>query len=565
MNTFKKTYMNVNKKRIKFLLLSSILLTILASGCKKDFFNRPPESELTVASFYQTTAQVQASTNILYASPWFGLNGKAFLAIGDLASGNAACYAGTDGAFDAFRNLTQGNGLQAVQSAWDALYTVVAQANELLINLPSAPKTIPAATVNSALGEAHLIRGLAYFYLVRQFGNVPIITNPTGDESTFTAVPTNPVTDTYKFIVQDMAFAVANCTPGVANTGHASSNSAAGMLAKVYLYEQKYDSARYYAEMAINSGEFGLVGIDAPGTYTSMFELSGNNCKESMIALQWTSNAGYGFGNQLQSVIAANSTITGTGDGYGELGPSWDLQDAFVAEGDTAIYPNISGRRHGILMMPNDSFPEILKDSGGYRVPANINAQGVHAGMKKYVVGTPDDNGGLAAKQATSNNTYLLRYADVYLIEAEAILGQASGVQSGTGIPLTATSSDPTALKYLNLIRQRAGLTSPPLTSFTYAQLLNERRLEFAIEGDFFYDLQRIDGFNSPHHPTAIAIISVQDRGNSSGSGTAPNYTDYTRSTFYVTPTDNQFLLPVPSSESTVDPLLLQPPVPYKF
>ncbi len=50
-----------------------------------------------------------------------------------------------------------------------------------------------------------------------------------------------------------------------------------------------------------------------------------------MIALQWTSNAGYGFGNQLQSVIAANTAITGTGDGYGELGPSWDLQDAFTA------------------------------------------------------------------------------------------------------------------------------------------------------------------------------------------------------------------------------------------
>jgi starch-binding outer membrane protein, SusD/RagB family len=548
----------------KLFLLSGMLMAILASGCKKDFFNRPPENALTVGTYYQTVAQVQASTNILYAAPWFGLNGKALLSIGDLASGNAACFAGTDGAFDAFRDLSQGNGLQAVQSAWDALYTVVAQSNELLINLPGAASGVPAATVNNALGEAHLIRGLAYFYLVRQFGNVPIITNPTSDANTFTTVPTNPVTDVYKFIVQDIAFAVANCTPGVANTGHASSNSAAGMLAKVYLYEQNYDSARYYAEMAINSGEFGLVGIDAAGTYTSMFELSGNNCKESMIALQWTSNAGYGFGNQLQSVIAANSTITGTGDGYGELGPSWDLQDAFVAEGDTATYPNVSGRRHGILMMPGDFYPELQKAAGGYAVPLNISAQGMHAGLKKYVVGDPDDNGGLAAKQATSNNTYLLRYADVYLIEAEAILGKASGVQAGAGIPLTASSTDPTALKYLNLVRKRAGLTTP-LASFTYSQLLNERRLEFAIEGDFWYDLCRLDGFNSPHHPVAISIISVQDRGSSSGAGTAPNYTDYTRSTFYITPTDNQFLLPVPASESTVDPALLAAPVPYKF
>ncbi|HEV2479627.1 MAG TPA: RagB/SusD family nutrient uptake outer membrane protein, partial [Puia sp.] len=379
-------------------------------------------------------------------------------------------------------------------------------------------------------------------------------------------VPTNPVTDVYKFIVQDMAFAVNNCTPGVAGTGHASSNSAAGMLSKVYLYLQNYDSARYYAEKAINSGEFGLVGINTPGTYTSMFEIPGNNCKESMISLQWTSNAGYGFGNQLQSVIAASTTITGTGDGYGELGPSWDLQDAFVAEGDTLFYSTHSldsGRRHGVLMMPNDTYPEIQKAAGGYVVPANINEQGMHAAMKKYVIGDPADNNNNTAAQAAGNNTYLLRLADVYLIEAEAILGKASGVAQGTGIPLTATSSDPTALKYLNLVRQRAHVA--PLTSFTYQQLLNERRLEFAIEGDYWYDLQRIDGFNNAHHPTAIGIISAQNRGSSSGTGTAPNYTDYTRNTYYVTPTDDQFLMPVPASESTVDPALLQAPVPYKF
>lgn len=553
-------------KHIKIFLGTSLLIAIMASGCKKDFFNRPPENELTVGTYYETVAQVQASTNILYAAPWFGLNGKALLAIGDLQSGNAACYAGTDGAFDVFRNLSEGNGTQAVQSAWDALYTVIAQANELLINLPpqATASGVPAATINNALGEGRLMRGLAYFYLVREFGNVPIITNPTSDASTFTSVPTNPVTDVYKFIVQDMAFAVNNCTPGVASTGHASSNSAAGMLAKVYLYLQNYDSARYYAEKAINSGEFGLVGIDAGGVYNTLFEIPGNNCKESMIALQWTSNAGYGFGNQLQSVIAANSTITGTGDGYGELGPSWDLQDAYVAEADTLThYSNDSGRRHGVIMMPNDYYLEIQKAAGGYTVPANINEQGMHTAIKKYVIGDPADNNGNEAAQAAGNNTYLLRLADVYLIEAEAILGKASGVAPGTGIPLTATSSDPTALKYLNLVRRRAHVA--PLTSFTYQQLLTERRLEFAFEGDYWYDLQRIDGFNNPHHPTAIGIISAQNRGSSSGAGTAPNYTDYTRNTYNVTPTDVQFLMPVPASESTVDPALLQAPVPYKF
>src|ERR1700704_3869131 len=115
------------KQHINLLIGFGSLIAIIATGCKKEFFNRPPENALTVGTYYQTVAQVQASTDILYAAPWFGLNGKAFLAIGDLSSGNAACFAGTDGAFDAFRSLSEGNATQTVQSAWDALYTVIAQ------------------------------------------------------------------------------------------------------------------------------------------------------------------------------------------------------------------------------------------------------------------------------------------------------------------------------------------------------------------------------------------------------------------------------------------------------
>ena len=550
------------KKHIKYFIGACTMIAVGSTGCKKSFFNRPPEDQATVGTYYQTTAQVQSSTNILYAAPWFGFNGKAFLAVGDLQSGNAVCYAGTDGEFDAFRNFSEGNATLAVQSTWNSLYTVVAQCNALLNNLPTAaPASVPAAVVNNALGEARLMRAAAYFYLVRLFGNVPIITDPAPFVGTFQTVPTNPVTDVYKFMIIDLQYAEANCTPHVANTGHVSSASASALMAKIYLYEQDYADAKAEAEKVINSGEFGLLGLDnTSGTYVNLFETAFNNNLESIIALQWTSNGGYGFGNQIQSVIADGENgnyLTGTGDGYGELGPSWDLQDLFKAEGDTI-------RRHGCIMLGGEYYPELHKKTGGYTVPLAVNEQGVHAAMKKYVVGTPDDNNGASAAQATSNNTYLMRYADIYLIEAEAIMGLAANVQPGTGIPLTTSSSDPTALKYLNLVRKRAGLTV--LTSFTYQQLLNERRLEFAIEGDYWYDLQRIDGFNNAHHPVAIAIISGQNRGDSDGGGTAANnYTDYHRNTLHVIPTDASFIMPIPATDVQADPTLEQPPVPYKF
>ncbi len=557
--------------KIRYFIGAGLLMAIALVGCKKDFFNRPPENASTVGTYYQTVDQVQSSTNILYAAPWFGLNGKAFFAISELQSGNAICWAGTDGSFDAFGAFAAGNATQAVSSAWNSLYTVVAQANALLNNLPAAAAGVPEDVVNNALGEAHLMRAAAYFYLVRIFGNVPIITDPAPFVGTFSTVHTNPVTDVYKFIKMDLQFAEANCKPGIASTGHVSSASASGLLAKIYLYQQNYDSARIEAEKVINSGEFGLVGLDAPGSYVQMFELAGNNCKESMIALQWTANGGYGFGNQHQSVISPNTDITGTGDGWGELGPSLDLQNAFANAGDIV-------RRHGTIMTDGDFYPELHKKDGGYYIARidttvngklykAVNAQGTGAGMKKYVVGTPDDNSGLTAFQATSNNTYILRYADMYLIAAEAILGKAAGTQPGTGIDTNTVSTDATALGYLNKVRQRAGL--PDITgSFTYKQLLNERRLEFAIEGDYWYDLQRLDGYQpdptTAHHPVATKIISEQDRRTANVDSNTGEITGYSAGRSF-TLTDASFLLPYPATETSADPALLEPPVPYQF
>jgi len=549
------------KKHIKYIMGLAVVIGATATSCKKDFFNRPPENASTVGTYYQTAEQVKSSTNILYAAPWFGLNGKSFLAIGDLQSGNARCYSGTDGEFDAFRNFSEGNATLGVTNAWNSLYTVVAQANALLNNLPTAATAVAPAVVNNALGEAHLMRAAAYFYLVRNFGNVPIITNPTTQILNFQSVPANFADDVYTFMINDLTFAEANCTPGVASTGHVSSASASALLAKVYLYKQDYAKAKVEAEKVINSGEFGLLGLDiTSGTYVNLFETAFNNNKESIIALQWTSNGGYGFGNQLQSVIADGENgnfLTGTGDGYGELGPTWDLQDAYKAAGDVI-------RRHGAIMLGGDYYPELHKADGGYTCPLTVNEQGSHAGMKKYVVGTPSDNNGSSQKQATSNNTYILRYADVYLIETEAIMGLAANPGVGHGIDTNFTSTDVTALKYLNLVRQRAGL--PAKTSFTYRDLLKERRLEFAMEGDYWYDLQRIDGYGSATHTIAETIIATQNRGDSSGAGTAEgNYKDYTRNYVYYTPTDGQFLMPIPATDVAADPNLIKAPVHYKF
>lgn len=525
-----------------------------ATGCKKDFFNRPPESSVTVGNYYQTADQVQAATNGLYGSPWFGWNNKVGWAITELSSGNGFTYSSD---VNAFINWSVPNTNPEILAAWDSPFTVVAQCNGLIANMPSSISGVPQAMVNNALGEAHLMRAVAYFYLVRVFGNVPIVENPLSEVANFQTVPANPISDVYKFIVSDLKFAEANCSVGTANTGHGDSGSASAMLAKVYLYMQDYTDAKAEAEKVINSGEFSLLPV-----YENLFQTANNNNKESILAMQWISNGGYDYGNSIQASWAYNSTITGTGDGYAVFGPTIDLQNAFKQEGGDTT------RRHSTIMLPNSHYDDLDAANGGYTFPANGSAQNENAAAKKYVVGTPADNGGKSASQASGNNTYIERYSDVLLIDAEAILGLESGVKPGTGIPLTASTSNTEAVDNFNKVRQRVGV--PAVTSFTYQQLLLERRLEFALEQDYWFDLCRIDGYQtagsatSPtHHPTAIAIISQQERGTYSGpANSVPAPVIYSSK---LTPADANFFFPVPVAESNADPNLVKAPVPYTF
>ena len=554
------------KKYIKYIIGLTVVTGVTISSCKKDFFNRPPEDAISVDNYYKTNDQVLASTNSLYSAVWFGWCGKAGWSITDLSSGNGRTYSSDVVNFSNF-SVTDAN--FELGSAWNSLFIVVAQSNAVINNLPAkASASVDKAVVNNALGEAHLFRALAYFHLVRAWGPVPIIENSLDYVQNF-QVNTNPVTDIYKFIVNDLKFAEANLTVSGPrsgkSSGRVSSGSASALLAKVYLYMEDYENARLEADKVINSGEFKLYGADVAGkTFNDLFLTVNNNNEESIIQLQWSATGGYGKGNPQQASFAYNSIITGTGDGYGVLAPTFDLQD---------IYDPGDARRKATIMLPGDHYPEINQDKGGYTLPADANSQGTHAQVKKYVVGTPADNGGLGSSQSAPNNTYMMRLADVYLIKAEAIMAGAQ------------TSSDPAALAAINKIRNRAGLgnltvirrnyvvnnpnlafygTVPPATvplTLIKDDLLEERRREFAFEDDYWFDLGRLDGYNVTSHPKAIAIIKQQDRGTSDNSTPPVRYGNE----FNANVSDASFRLPYPATEVASNPKLKEAPVPYVF
>jgi hypothetical protein len=514
------------------LVLCLLAVCFTISACKKSFFDQAPQDAIAVGNYYSTTDQVIASTNALYSKVWFLWNNKAAYSIVEVGSGNGRSYAQD---VVTFNTLAATSNNTEVINAWNGMYTVIAQANALINALPErVPATVPANVLNNALGEAHFMRGLAYFYLVRLFGNVPIVENSL-DLATDFKVNTNPVPDVYKFIVNDLTFAEINCNKMVrgapsAAQGRVSSGSAAAMLAKVYLYMQDYPNARLYAEKVINSGEFKLYGIDLPEkSYHDLFLTANNNNQESVAAMQWIGGGAYGTGNSLQASFAANSTITGTGDGWGVVSGTFSLLEGYEP-GDK--------RKRSTVMMKGDVYPELNIAGGGLTIPNNWVFGNTGIGVKKYVVGTPADNGGKGAQQSTGINTYLMRYAEVLLIEAEAVLGNAP------------STTDAAALTPFNKIRSRAGLGLK--TEITKMDIIKERRMEFAMEFDYWFDLGRIDGFNATTHPIGKSIINAQNRGV---AGTP----------MYMNMTEAQFLLPYPEIEVAANPKLSEPPVPYVF
>lgn len=503
-------------KTKKVFVLAGLSAALILTACSDDFLDRTPEDAYNVDDFYQTQAEVEAAANHLYSRPWFAFVSNVSWGIGELASGNARTWDARNSEFQTFA-ITGEHG--TLTQAWESLYAVIAQSNSVINTLPEKVSAdVPDEVVNNSIAEARVIRATAYFYLVRIFGSVPILEDNT-EYVLEPVVPRNPVEDIYEFIKRDLQFAVENLHDRTGTSlyqvGRVDSNSAKAMLAKIHLYQENWPMAYQLANEVINSGAFSLMD-----EYNDLFLVQNDNNVESVFALQWTDSGVYSEGNSMQSFYGS-SGISGFADGWSALGPSISLQDA---------YEDNDERFYGTIMAPGAVYPNL---NGGYTVPDNINFQGTNVGIKKYVVGQV---GG--AMMSYPNNTYIMRYAEVLLIKAEAAIMGGGSVEEG--------------LQALNRVRLRAELD--PLDSYNLADVFQERRIELALEGEFWYDVIR----RGPDF--SIPFLAAQEKGTFDNSTTPAAVASEK-----FTPTMDDLLFPYPSNEIQNNPALLEPPVPFDF
>lgn len=535
-----------------------------ATSCADDFLDQKNTTSLNQNTFFDSDNAVKEATSTLYNYVWNSFNGKLYYSMGDGRSNNITAQ--WSNYIKVYTNFNETSLSEGLQEGWGSLYSVVAQSNNVINNIRQrSSSAVSENAKNQGLAEARFMRGVAYWYLASLWGNVILYEN-TSDLVNNYVVPTNPRADVMEFAIRDLEFA-AKYLPAVSSeTGRVNKYSAFGMLSRLYLSmaglttEGQYNGANvatdfnrgtrntYYlnlarkaAEKVIKESNFKLMS-----DYGSLFKIANNNCAEDMFQLQWLSGStdAIGWGcNQDITAFFGWSTMVSEGTNWGGATCcSWNLFHEYES-GDL--------RRHESVAAYGDYYPDLNVKGGGYTYGVTESASTNGANIKKYVVGTHDDNG-VSYKQSSGINTHMMRLSEVYLNLAEAILGN------------NASTTDAEALQYFNAVRTRAGLEAKDVID--YETLRHERRMEFAFEGLYWYDLVNRAYYKQQE---VVNYLNNQDRNRTYkyDSGSATYKPSEKAGTGVATATASSMLLPYSDADQNKNYYLKSnaTPVAYVF
>lgn len=460
-------------KKIFFSLI--IAFTLLFASCGKDL-NQVPISQGTTLTFYQSPSDFIQGVNAVYSD--LRAYPDRLLNLSEIRSDNI--YGVSDlgvrdwDPINSFQKAITGN--TYVEEAWNTDFNGIFRANTVIEQIKKNGSYINSATLATRLdAEVHFLRAFYYFDLVKYFGKVPVIDH-TVLASEANTIPRSSVTDVYKLIIADLQTAIANLPASYTgvDVGRASKYAAEALLAQVYMTRSgpTYD-------------------VEGPGLGLSEWNLA-------LPLLQDIINSGlFALNTNFANIFSyANQSPTSTGNKEAVF----DVMYVTGASGTSSIY----GATYPWGLAPNIFFKTLndSKSNGSLEaIPVSNDLLSKYATgdvRKAFTVHTaPYNNAGSTETRpffqkyldftkipTTSRfdwgiNFIAIRYTDIMLLKAECVLHGAPGSQ--------ATDVD----AVVNQIRTRAGIGAVPLVNVTLAQLFDERRREFADEGNRWFDLQR--------------------------------------------------------------------------
>jgi len=433
-----------------------ILLTVITGlvSCKKDLVTTP-KGQFLLSNYF--TNQAQAKAGVIACYNILPYNYYAYLVA--LNSASDDCYTGGGDSGDqygmqAFNNYPLLNSSSGTGDIfWYHSFVGVAAANNIINALPSVPGLAPD-TLNRYMGEAKFQRAYYYFDLVRLFKNVPLILKQLTPSNEYDVLQA-PSSAVYAQIEADLTAAIPGLpvTVSAAENGRVTQGAARALLGKVYLYEQKWTAAaEQFALVNGTPGGTSQYGYHLLQNYSDIFALNNKFSAESIYEVG-QSNAVNGFSNNFTQYIGARgSSVPFWSNGWGFNPITLDLVNTMKND---PRYPYTIINMDSTAKATNTSYQPSYQNTGYF--------------TRKYAP---------IASEKTSfgwgNNFIIIRLADTYLMEAEALV-QGGGDQAR-------------AYALLNAVRTRVKL--PPVAA-TLANIYAERRLELAQEGNRWFDLVR--------------------------------------------------------------------------
>ncbi len=457
-------------KNINKVLL--ILLVFAFQSCSEDYLSPTPVSAVSAEGYFTSEAQLETGLINMYD----GIQGVNSTSSNDNHSLQVEFYLtemrsdntktkSSEGEPEQFENYTVEANNGIVGDYYRSVYNTIYRANTVLQNLEVAS----AERAGAFEGEAKFVRAYSYFNLVRLFGDIPLVTSVIGPEDTetqFTRVATSAV---YDLIISDLGTAIANLDNSYRT--RASKAAAQGILAKVHLTLGNYGEAKTLCEDVMTAG------YELEANFKDVFYTEAN--KEVIFAIGYISD------------------------------------DAKDSQNFSAEWLNAVGRTTGVNYV-TDEAKAALDEMGGNRTLYSYRIDDFQPEFNQVAKYIPNGDEALEIASLASdptlagNDWIVLRYADVLLMHAEAILGSSPN------------TFDSGAISSFQAVRDRAGLTTP-VGEITPASLLAERRVELAFENQRFFDLVRFG--------LAQSILS--------------QFADNNGFTF----TGNDILLPIPTNE----------------
>ncbi len=464
-----------------------------------DYLDVLPENEQSSASYWQTKEEVEA---VLGAGYLKLRNAQQRIFLWGEARGNGVLFASNTSAMQAAASKVRSMDilLDNELSQWGELYKVINMANSVIKYAPdvvSRDESFNVNVMNSYLSEAYFLRALSYFYLVRTFGNVPYLSEPYVDDNSPYIVAASDGKKILENCIKDLSNVVVyakdffpETTPSnpINTKGRATKWAIYALNADINLWLGNYQDCINDCEKVINSGRVGLISGNT--WFTNFYP---GNSNESIFEIQYSYNLGQ-----------TNSFIT------------WF---------STNLYYLISPYQ---VLLYEDA--DLRGKNSSYKVSNNS--------IWKYIGKLPDGATARSSSNENDQHYIIYRLADIYLMQAEAF------------IMLGTESNTTSAVNLINLVRNRAGLSSISAVSdqeFMLKTVLEERQRELFSEGKSWFDILRIGSRDNYKYKELLITQVLAVTGANNQAIIRSKLSDV-----------NSWYLPYHEDETAVNPLLVQ-------